>query len=211
MNTQLLLLQTFCDLETPQYIKDVLVGNILGDGHINNYYGFMFAQSTIHKEYILFLFAIYAGYTTQKELSFRSFVDSRYNKTHSSLSFSLRASQIISILNKIFYDNRIKVIRWESMYTLLTPCVIAFWIMDDGQHVKRGGVTLCTDNYTYAEVFNLILILEMKFGLVCTIHTKNYSNRSKLYYRIYISGGSIPLLRSLVIEYMHPSMMYKIT
>ncbi len=47
----------------PQYIKDVLVGNLFGNGHLKSSQGFMFAQSTIHKEYILFVFAIYAGYT----------------------------------------------------------------------------------------------------------------------------------------------------
>ena len=73
------------------------------------------------------------------------------------------------------------------MYELLTPRAIAFWIIDDGQYTKRGGVTLCTDNFTFYEVLNLIFILEMKFNLVCTIHTKNYSNRTKKYYRIYIS------------------------
>jgi hypothetical protein len=30
----------------------------------------------------------------------------------------------------------------------LTARSLAFWIMDDGQQVKRGGVTLCTDSYS---------------------------------------------------------------
>ena len=29
---------------------------------------------------------------------------------------------------------------------------LAFWIMDDGQQVKRGGVTLCTDSFDLEEV-----------------------------------------------------------
>lgn len=34
----------------------------------------------------------------------------------------------------------------------LTPRSLAFWIMDDGQRVKRGGVTLCTDSYNQNEI-----------------------------------------------------------
>jgi hypothetical protein len=34
----------------------------------------------------------------------------------------------------------------------LTLRSLAFWIMDDGQQVKRGGVTLCTDSFNSKEV-----------------------------------------------------------
>lgn len=80
--------------------------------------------------------------------------------------------------------------------------------MDDGQAVKRGGVTLCTDNFTLEEVKAMVSVLQSKFGLKCTIHNKNVV---KGYYRIYVSGTSLPLLRELVQQYMPDSMMYKIT
>jgi hypothetical protein len=78
--------------------------------------------------------------------------------------------------------------------------------MDDGQKVKtRGetqGITLCTDSFTYTEILTLKSVLETKFGFNCSIHNKNIK---KEYYRIYISKFSMPLLRSLVNEYMHSS------
>jgi hypothetical protein len=64
---------------------------------------------------------------------------------------------------------------------------------------------LCTDSYSYNEVLLLKSILENKDALSCTIH-----NKDNKYSRIYISGRSLPLLRSLVSEYMHPSMLYKL-
>lgn len=78
---------------------------------------------------------------------------------------------------------------------------------DDGQYVKRGGVTLCTDNFSIGEILLLKSILEDKYNLQCTIHNKN---PEKGYYRIYISGKSLPALRELVGELMHPSMVYKL-
>lgn len=74
-------------------------------------------------------------------------------------------------------------------------------------HVKRGGLTMCTDSYSYNEVVLLKTTLENKFGFKCSIHNKNVE---KGYYRIYISGKSLPALRNLVVEYMHPSMLYKL-
>jgi len=41
----------------------------------------------------------------------------------------------------------------------------AYWICDDGQFVKNGGITLCTDNYTLTEVELLIKALTSKYNL----------------------------------------------
>jgi hypothetical protein len=46
-------------------------------------------------------------------------------------------------------------------------------LMDDGQYVKRGGITLCTDSFSMGEVLLLKSVLEDKYGLQCTIHNKN--------------------------------------
>jgi len=73
--------------------------------------------------------------------------------------------------------------------------------MDDGQYVQRGGLTLCTDSDFYDKVLLLKSILENKYDLSCTIHNKN-----NLYFRIYIPGRFLPLLRSLVSKYVHSSM-----
>jgi LAGLIDADG DNA endonuclease family len=44
--------------------------------------------------------------------------------------------------------------------------------MDDGQEVKRGGVTLCTDNFSYEEVLLLKSVLETNYKITSTIHKK---------------------------------------
>lgn len=41
--------------------------------------------------------------------------------------------------------------------------------MDDGQEVKNGGVTLCTDSFTFEEVDLLKAALESKFNILTTI------------------------------------------
>ena len=44
--------------------------------------------------------------------------------------------------------------------------------MDDGQQVKRGGVTLCTDSFDLEEVKILQEALKTNFNLETNIHKK---------------------------------------
>jgi hypothetical protein len=76
--------------------------------------------------------------------------------------------------------------------------------MDDGQYVKNGGLTLCTDNFTLQEVNVLKSVLENKYGLLCSLHNKKGN------YRIYISGHSLSVLKQLVLPYVHPNFRYKL-
>jgi hypothetical protein len=55
----------------------------------------------------------------------------------------------------------------------LTPISLAHWISGDGQLVKEGGITICTDNYTIEEVNVLISALNYKFNANCSIHKES--------------------------------------
>jgi hypothetical protein len=55
---------------------------------------------------------------------------------------------------------------------LLTPRSLAFWIKDDGQQVKIGGVTLCTDSFKTDEIKILRDALKANFNLDTIIHNK---------------------------------------
>ena len=54
----------------------------------------------------------------------------------------------------------------------LTHRSLAIWIMDDGQQVKKGGVTLCTDSFDLEEVKILQEALKTNFNLETNIHKK---------------------------------------
>jgi ubiquinol-cytochrome c reductase cytochrome b subunit len=95
----------------------------------------------------------------------------------------------------------------EIIYYLLSPIALAFWIIDDGY--KHGsGLVICTDCFTIDEVIRLINVLMIRYRLNCTLHTENRGN--KQYHRIYIRAKSMPLLRSIVIPNMAPSILYKL-
>lgn len=63
--------------------------------------------------------------------------------------------------------------------------------MDDGQQVKKGGLTLCTDSYNSNEV-NIRYAreaLKNNFNLETSIHNKK-GNDNTVYERIYIKKDS---------------------
>ena len=91
----------------------------------------------------------------------------------------------------------------------MTPGSLAYWVMDDGQQVKRGGVTLCTDSFNSEEISVLREALKTNFDLITSIHTKKGSSGST-FERIYINKNSLESVKPNLMEYMHDSMLYKI-
>jgi hypothetical protein len=90
-----------------------------------------------------------------------------------------------------------------DIYNLLTPVALAHWIMGDGQ-ANRSGLTLCTDSFSIQEVVLLMNVLMVRYGLECTLRFNGD------FPRIYIRSRSMPLLRTIVLPYMMPSMLYKL-
>lgn len=92
---------------------------------------------------------------------------------------------------------------------LLTEKGLAFWIMDDGQQVKRGGVTLCTDSFNTNEISLLREALKANFNLETSIHNKK-NKIGESYERIYIKKNEFEELKPSLIPHMHETMLYKI-
>jgi hypothetical protein len=83
--------------------------------------------------------------------------------------------------------------------------------MGDGQQVKTGGVTLCTDSYKPEEVSLLRKVLQENFGLLTNIHKKkNIKNPDLPYERIYLRKDSFLSIRDSLKEHTHSSMLYKL-
>lgn len=204
-----------------QIQKDIIVGTLLGDSKVvpnkNKTASIVFEQSITHKLYLDSLFLKMKDLNNQSEIKEQKRFDKRYNKVNISYWFSTKSTEIFYNYFKLFYkkienNNKYYKVVPDCIYDLLSPCALAYWICDDGSKVKRGGVTLCTDNFTQDEVIKLKTVLETKYKLICTIHKKNNrTGNNKIYYRIYIFAKSLSLLKILVLEHMHQSMMYKLT
>jgi len=79
--------------------------------------------------------------------------------------------------------------------------------MGDGE-ARPHGLSICTNSYTLPDVIRLMNVLMIRYGLECKLRIKK-KNRI-IEHMIYIRQRSMPLLRTIVTPYFHPSMLYKL-
>lgn len=192
-------------IKLPPFQLGVVIGLILSDcsltikkpGGKNAQLGF--GQSTAHSGYLWFVFFILSPYCISYPRATKS---KRKGIQCFALQFETRSLPCLTELHSLFYVNKVKVIP-QNIYELLTPVALAHWIMGDGG-VRPYGLIICTDSFTVPDIVRLINILIIRYNLDCTLREE------KQYNRIYIRSRSMPLLRTIVIPYMHPSMLYKL-
>lgn len=199
-------------------IRDFLVGTLLGDAHIRktgilgNQAYITFEQSLKKNQYIQFLLAkVKEEGIPIKNENLTEYVrnDKRYDVVNKSLYFRTESSESLSPIANLFLNDEGKKIVPHNIKDYLTTESLAFWIMDDGQRVKNGGVTLCTDSYSKEEVSILREALKNNFNLESTIHNKKSKN-GDFYERIYIKKDGLEEIKSSLIPYMDESMLYKL-
>ena len=159
----------------------MLIGNLLGDASIRkvglNKAYITFEQSNKKSEYLNYLFnlAKEQGLPLNSEaVKLYTREDARYGKSNASLYFRTESLEELKPLADLFLDESGRKRILPSISDHLTERSLAFWIMDDGQQVKRGGVTLCTDSFNSEEVGFLRESLQSNFNLITSIHNKNH-------------------------------------
>jgi hypothetical protein len=192
--------------------KELLIGLILGDGHIdrsNDRSFITMEQTTKHSDYMFYIYRLLVDSgVSLYPMKYYSRSDKRYNSINESIYFKSYNLANLNFLADMFILNHTKVIP-SNIKDWLTPISLAHWICGDGQLVKKGGITLCTDNYTLDEVEILIHGLKYKFDADCSIHKKK-GKSNKIYYRIYIKKTSFDAIKPLIKEHIHESFLYKL-
>lgn len=129
--------------------------------------------------------------------------NNRTNKDYTFYYFITRSLPFFTELEALFYQKldsrRIKVVPANIM-ELLTPVSLAYWFMDDGNALGKG-FQLNTNAFAKADLELLVNVLTNKFGLNCTIQSRN---------RIYITVKSAAKFIQLIEPYIVDSMRYKI-
>jgi len=198
-------------------LKDMLIGVLLGDAHIRirrtglNKAFISFEQSIKKSEYLNYLYLTKEGGLPLMEDSIKEYIreDNRFNNINKSLYFRTQSLEELKPLADLFLNEEGKKIIPSNIGDHLTDRSLAFWIMDDGQQVKRGGLTLCTDSYKSEEEI-LRKVLKDNFNLNSRIHNKKSSNNESVYERIYLSKQTFEEFKPSLIPHMHETMLYKI-
>jgi len=191
----------------PPYLAGVVVGLCLSDGYLRVVKGcknalLQFNQSVKNSEYFWFVFRLLAPLIISWP---KLYTHVRSGTVCSSLHLVTRALPCFTKLHSLFYVNGLKCIPDSSIiYHLLTPIALAHWLIGDGAW-KGSGVIICTDSYTISDCVRLMNVLRLRYNLDCTLQISAGKHP-----RIYIPSRSVPLLRSIVLPYFHPSLYKKL-
>ena len=197
----------------PDYIKQALVGLLLGDGIlVKKYKGggtyFQYAQGEIQESYINYVFNLFyqSNYCNMLNPSKKVAFNKKTGNSHKYLCFNTKSLVEFNELIPLFYLSsekdslkRTKIVP-QNIFDLLNPIGLAFWLMDDGGWTGKG-IHLNSNYFLNSEVELLSNVLKIKFGLKCSTHSRN---------RIYIWADSAPKFIELVKPHIASSMLYKI-
>ena len=139
-------------------------------------------------------------------------LDKRSHKTTITYGFQTLTLPYFTNLYKQWYQKigktTVKVIPIDIDKTF-TPLAITYWVAGDGTFDKsRSRIILCTDNFTKEECELLQDIFIKKYNI--ETYLKLSDVKSKDQYRIVISKRELIKFQTLVVNYLHPSMYYKI-
>ncbi|MHA2500865.1 MAG: helix-turn-helix domain-containing protein [Candidatus Hodarchaeales archaeon] len=172
----------------PGYLKEFLVGSLLGDGHIRKgIYGSRYQLTSKHPEYIH-----YAKIMLEKA-GYRCNVN-QYTTKRKTTQFLLttNASKQLHSLREKFYPNEEKIVPDDIE---LTPKVCLFWYLEDGTLASKKqritGIHLFTISFPITD--NEQLVQKLKANL-------NVDEGIKLAKRNYVRLNQLPALK--FIEYI---------
>ena len=186
------------------YLEQAMVGLLLGDGTlVKKYVGgstyFKYAQSIIHAGYLHHVFDLFKLQGFVNMVAPSSGTSLIKGMTYNWLQFSTKSLADWNQLHTLWYINGIKVIP-ANIGELLTPIAIAYWFMDDGGWTKTG-IHLATNSFTKEDTLRLIDVLQTKYNIKCSLHSRN---------RIYIWTKSTEAFIGMVKPYVHSNMAYKL-
>lgn len=198
------------EFTVPTELKEILIGLTLGDLFIEKGENAVnarlrFEQSTIHEDYINFLYKLFSRFCNMVPMIKIHAAAKKTGKVYSSIYFSTYSLPCFTEYYNIFYLDGRKIVP-QNIGKLLTPSVLAYWLCDDGNwHKVCQYVVLCTHSFTLAEVNLLAEALNKNFDLKCYVNKHTSGG-----YIIIIPAYSVTKLQGLLKDIMPPMMLYKI-
>ena len=187
---------------------DIFIGSILGDGGVyvkKNASGANYAvkQSIKYSEYVSWL------YNHLKNLCPSGI---KQRKDNGQLYFYTSPNENLTILQSMFYENRVKRVPKNIKEFLKSPLTLAVWFMDDGTLDYRPkdhcAFHLCTNCFSREDTKLLIDALYENFGIVATLHYTLC--RGKRHSRIYIGAKGRSRFIKLITPYILNCFKYKL-
>lgn len=205
----------------PEDAKDIIIGSMLGDGHITKWGYFSEKHSPAQLEYLKWKASFLRFLTTDTSWDYREDIDKRSGSLIKSHSFRTTTHSFFYEIRNKFYkeiDGEWEKVIPEDIESTINARVLAIWYMDDGRTswphrhgVKefdgsRASASICTDSFSVKEVETLISIIKTKFSIDCSLLLYSDNNRP----RISFNADNTEKLFSAITPFIHPSIKYKI-
>lgn len=189
-------------LEISKRQEEILVGTLLGDGYFSkrkNTPMFACTHGIKQKEYCKWKHSEFNSLNCIYKESIRKTPDKRNNKYYESASMRINCNTSFNKYYDLFYKDKVKYINKEIL-TMYSELSLAVHYMDDGTKLA-GSYVICTQCFTQEDIQLYREFILSKWNIETTLHSNN---------TIYIKRKSKAIFESLILPYIHPTMMYKI-
>lgn len=174
----------------------LMIGSLLGDGYLDKTtrgYSLRIHHGIAQKEYVDYKYQL-----------IKSFVNSAPKMSGTAYYFRTVSHPGLTFLRNNFYIKQKKVLPKNLLEEDFDGFSFAVWIMDDGAADKKQ-LRINTQGFSYEEHLWLINFLQAKFGIASTL------NVDKGKYRLRIRDSSMNTLKQMILPFMIPSMLYKLS
>lgn len=188
--------------------REVLVGLLLGDGHLETQnggktYRLKVEHSESQKDYTEWLFQLFLPLCEQSVL---------YRKVKKNgkayVGFRTRSLGIFRFYAQQFYREKKKEMP-KMIGKLLSEIGIAIWFLDDGSKKSARHKTYIIHSLGFSskELMHIQKVLQDSFGIAVSLH-----RQKKQFYRLYVQSASASRFREIIEPYVarFPSMKHKL-
>ena len=192
------------------FLKQILVGSMLGDGHL--------AKSNRKGESQLYLKYDDKSYSYLKWLydKFSSMglneIKERSKGGYHQHYFRSKPNKEFGKFREKFYPEGTKIVPEDIAKLLTHPIAVSVWYMDDGSldfrakyHTNSTFSTFC---FSFRECELLVKTLKDNFKIEARVHRSTM--RGKERYRLYIVSEYMERFIKIIEPYLQPCFMYKI-
>ncbi len=191
--------------------RDVLIGTLLGDGHLETMnqgrtYRLKIEHTITQQDYVSWLYQVFhewvrtAPVVRSREVTFRG-----RTKSYKRVGFATLSSGSLRFYAGQFYRHAKKIVP-PLIHRWLTPRAMAVWYMDDGsiKSNQHRTVLLNTQGFGEQDVKRLQKALERRYGIKASVSADKDGNR------LYIRSETVDVFLRTICPYLIPSMAYKI-
>lgn len=173
----------------PQYLHEILVGYLLGDGGIfyaskksgSPRFEFTMGQERVKfAQHLALLFKDYAS-NGLKEVKVKAIANGSF---YTSYRFKTKSLKLFNYYRDMFYvtnqatGRAVKVVP-QNIAELLTPVALAYLIMADGNYDRgRNRVRIYANSFSKEEVTLLATAIQLNFGIYAGVLADKRTNTS---------------------------------